>query len=213
VGGDEGGDPLGTHHAEQQLHDLPAGLQVELAGRLVRDQQARPAGQRPGDRHPLLLAAGKLVWAVGGVAGHPGQLEHGRDPLPALAGPQARDAQRNPDVLRRGQHRHEPEGLEDEGDPVSPHRQPLPLGHPVHLAAVHPHPALRRVVQAADDVQQGGLAGAGPAAQGNELPVVYRERHPAQRVNGRVPAAEGPADALRRHHDLRPLAGGIGAFR
>ena len=71
VGGDQGRDPFGTHHAEQQLHDLPPGFQVELAGRLVRDQQARPASQRAGDGHPLLLAAGKLVRAVRGMAGHP----------------------------------------------------------------------------------------------------------------------------------------------
>jgi hypothetical protein len=137
------------------------------------------------------------------MAGHPGQRQHGRDSLPALAGPQARDTQRNPDVLRRGQHRHQPEGLEDERHLFAPQRQPLPLGHPVHLAAVHPHPPRRRVVQAADDVQQRGLAGAGSPAQGNELTAVYRERDPAQGMNGRMSAAEGPANTVRRHHGLR----------
>jgi hypothetical protein len=105
-------------------------------------------------------ATGKLTRTVRGVAGHPGQRQHGRHPLPALAGPQALDTQRNPDVLRRRQHRHEPEGLEDEGNPVAPQREPISFGHLGYLAAVDPHPARRRGVQAADDVQQRGLAGA-----------------------------------------------------
>ena len=38
------------------LHD-----RVERAGRFVGDQQPGPAGDGSCDRHPLLLAAGKLV--------------------------------------------------------------------------------------------------------------------------------------------------------
>ena len=34
---------------------------VELAGRLVRDQEARPVGERGAQRDPLLLAAGQLA--------------------------------------------------------------------------------------------------------------------------------------------------------
>ena len=44
--------------------DLVAGLRVELAGRLVGQDQDRLLDQRPGDRHPLLLAAGELVRPV-----------------------------------------------------------------------------------------------------------------------------------------------------
>ncbi len=58
VGGDQGGHALGLHDGVQQAHDLLRGLGVELAGRLVREQQLRAPGQRPGDRDPLLLAAG-----------------------------------------------------------------------------------------------------------------------------------------------------------
>jgi hypothetical protein len=58
VRGDQGGDPLRAHHGPQQPHDLPAGLLVELAGRLVGQEQSRPRRQGAGDRDPLLLAAG-----------------------------------------------------------------------------------------------------------------------------------------------------------
>ena len=48
-----GGQAL--HHVE----DLPDQLGVERRGRLVEEHQRRLHGQRPGDRHPLLLAAGE----------------------------------------------------------------------------------------------------------------------------------------------------------
>ena len=44
--------------------DLVAGLGVELAGRLVGQDEERLLDQGPGDRHALLLAAGELVGAV-----------------------------------------------------------------------------------------------------------------------------------------------------
>ena len=54
---------------QQELEDLPADERVEVAGRLVGDDQARVVDERPGDRRPLLLAARQLVgswraWAV-----------------------------------------------------------------------------------------------------------------------------------------------------
>ena len=50
---------------EQQVGDLPAGRLVEIAGRLVGDEDARLGRQRPGDRHALLLAARQLAGIVG----------------------------------------------------------------------------------------------------------------------------------------------------
>src|SRR5262245_54351513 len=44
----------------QHLHDLVAGVRVEIAGRLVGEDDVRVVDQRPGDRNALLLAAGEL---------------------------------------------------------------------------------------------------------------------------------------------------------
>ncbi len=44
--------------------DLLLGQRVERRGRLVEDEQVRPAQQRPGDRQPLLLAARDLDAAL-----------------------------------------------------------------------------------------------------------------------------------------------------
>ena len=49
------------------------GLRVQVAGRLVGEQQRRRGDQRPGHRDPLLLAAGELVRLVVGPVGQPDQ--------------------------------------------------------------------------------------------------------------------------------------------
>ena len=51
--------PVLVAHAAEQVEDLRAGLGVERAGRLVREQQPRPVRERARDRDPLALAAGE----------------------------------------------------------------------------------------------------------------------------------------------------------
>ena len=123
---------LGRDHGAQQAHDLTAGLEVELAGRLVGDQQLGAAGQRPSDRHPLLLAAGQLTRALRGVLGEPDESSRSR-PAPRARPSACRDAQRDADVLGRGQHRDQAERLEDERDRVAPQRNPLPRRSAGHV--------------------------------------------------------------------------------
>ena len=64
------------------------GSGVEGAGGLVRQQQRRLIDDRPGDRHPLLLAAGELIRSgitlvmvthEDDVAARAGQVVHFRD--------------------------------------------------------------------------------------------------------------------------------------
>ncbi len=51
-------------HPAQDRVDLVAGFRIQLARRLIGQQQDRLLDQRPGDRHSLLFATGKLVRAV-----------------------------------------------------------------------------------------------------------------------------------------------------
>src|SRR4051794_30189251 len=50
--------------APQQLQDLGRAHRVEVAGRLVGEDDGRAAGERAHDRDTLLLAAGQLARAV-----------------------------------------------------------------------------------------------------------------------------------------------------
>jgi hypothetical protein len=72
---DERGRALGAHDVEEEPHDRGARLLIQLAGRLVRQQQARPVRERAGDRDALLLAARHLGGALAGVRGEAHQIQ------------------------------------------------------------------------------------------------------------------------------------------
>ena len=86
---------VGDHHdgaagrgqrVEQVQHVLGA-VAVQGAGGLVGQQQHRLGGDRPGDGHPLLLAAGQLGRRVAQPVAETDQLQRGLRPRPALPGP------------------------------------------------------------------------------------------------------------------------------
>jgi hypothetical protein len=98
----------------EQRKDLAACPRVEVAGRLVREDDRRVGDQCPGDGDALLLTTGELggpVLPPVGEADTAHQLVH-----PPLVRLLARDREREGDVFLRVQHRHEVEELEDEAD-------------------------------------------------------------------------------------------------
>ena len=77
--------------ALEDLHDLEAGPAVEVAGRLVGEQDRRLVEERAGDRDALLLAARQLIRMVLGPIGKADGVERRERAPPALGG---RDALR-----------------------------------------------------------------------------------------------------------------------
>ena len=63
-------------HLAKRGEDLLAGGAVEVSGRLVGEDEARPGDEGPRDRDPLALPAGELVRPVVRPVGE-------ADPLPA----------------------------------------------------------------------------------------------------------------------------------
>ena len=60
----------------QQREDLYPGVEVELAGRFVGEEDGVPRGEGAGDRDALLLAAGELVRVVVDPRREPDVVEH-----------------------------------------------------------------------------------------------------------------------------------------
>jgi hypothetical protein len=178
-------------HVPQQPHDLLAGLLIELPGRLIGQQQPRPDRQRPGDGHPLLLPARKLTGPLPRVIGQSDQVEHPRHPLLPLPRGDPGDPQRDPDVLRRRQHRQQAERLEDVGNRLPAQPDPVVLAHRPDVSPGHPDRSAVRRVQSADHVEESGLARPGPAAQRHQLSLAHAEGDPAQRGGRRRAAAVG----------------------
>ena len=93
VGDQEERHPALGLGAEHQVGDGAPGRGVEVAGRLVGEQEARPVHQRPRQGHALLLAARELgrVVAQAGARGPPPRARRRPRPRPA-ARPSARPA-------------------------------------------------------------------------------------------------------------------------
>src|SRR5438309_5266042 len=100
VGGDEGGAAFAADELEEFGEDDVGGLLIEIAGRLVGEDEQRPVGERAGDGDALLLAARKLGRAVGEALG---EAEGGEEAGRAIAGlgvGGALDKLRQDDVLK-----------------------------------------------------------------------------------------------------------------
>src|SRR4051794_7610925 len=148
----------GVDAGTQEGQDLRARTTVEIAGRLVPEDDLRFAGQRPGARHALLLTSRQLVRLVAQAIGQPERVDHRVQP--GLLDLPAGDVQRQGDVLQGGQGGHQVVGLEDEPDgvPAQPGQVVVVEQGEVHL----PDPDLAggRRVETCQAVHERGLAGA-----------------------------------------------------
>jgi hypothetical protein len=196
VVGDEHDRPTVRVQRAQDVEDVMAGLRVEVAGRLVGEDDRRVGDDGPGDGDPLLLAAGQLPRLVPEAVAE-------AEPLEGLAGARlalaARDAlvqQRRRDVLERRGPRQEVVGLEDEADRPAADRGEAVVGEAGDRRARELVLARRRPVEAAEDAHHRRLAGARGSEDGDELALVDRERDVAQGVDEDGAHVVGPADTL-----------------
>ena len=130
VGGDQH-RRAGLVDPVDQLHDPDRGLGIEVAGRLVGDQQRRVVDERARDRDALLLAAGELVGIVVELGGEPGEAQDVRHLVADLAAAAARDLERVRDVLVDRAVRQQLVVLEDHAEvaAVVRHARARDLGH------------------------------------------------------------------------------------
>src|SRR3954452_13447749 len=100
---------------DEELH-LLAKLEVECAQRLVEKEHARAVDQRARERHPLLLASGKLSRLSPFHTGELYELEHASDLLAHVLTLHASPPEAESDVLEDRQVREERVALEDRVD-------------------------------------------------------------------------------------------------
>ena len=171
-------------------------LQVAVEGgeRLVEQQDRRLDGERPGQRHALLLAARELARQALAEGAELDHVEHAVDAPSDLGAALAAGAQPIGHVLDHRHVREEGVVLEDDADIALVGRQMVDAG------AVDQHAAAGLADEARDDAQQGGLAAAGGAEQGHDLARLDGERHA---VDG-----DGRAVADREIVDVQGSPGG-----
>ena len=151
--------------------DFHARTRIEVAGRLVGQEQGRMIDQGPGDGHALLLAARHLRRLVIAPFGKPNQFQQTLGALPRLRGARvARGVgQGHEHVLGGRRPRQQIEVLENESQFRRPHQGPLIGRQIAHFLAVEPVAAGTRPVEAAENVHERCLAGARHAHQRHHL--------------------------------------------
>ena len=171
--------------ALQQHHNLQGALGVQVAGGLVGNNHAGVVHQRPGDSHPLLLAAGELAGEAVALLVQPHQLEHIGD-APAqlpVGGPDGPHGEGQIFIYRL--FLNQTEVLKDDAQGAA-HERDLPGGDGVQIKAVYHHPALGGGDLRGNQLNQRGLPGAGGSHQKDELPVVDAYINPFQRLGAVV---------------------------
>ena len=159
----------------QDFHDLDAGLAVQGAGGLVRQDDVRVVDQGPGDGHPLHLAAGHLAGLLFQLVPQPHPLQGLFGPAAALCLGHPGEGEGQLHVLQHGLVGDEVVALEHEPDGVVPVGVPVPVLKVLGGAAVDDQVPRGVLVQAAHDVQQGGFAAARGAQDGHEFPAAELE--------------------------------------
>src|SRR5699024_7866745 len=171
---------VGDHHdggpsrgdLGQQRDDGLTRRGVERSGGFVREQHCRFSDQGTGDRDPLLLTAGELTGPVPEPVPETDLLQRPHGAVMAFAPGDTGVEQPGGDVLCCRDRREEVELLEHEADRGGPDRRALRVGKSAQVLPLDQHRTRARVVESAEDRQQGALAGAGGAEDRELLPCV-----------------------------------------
>ena len=110
-------------HLLEQLHQPFRLTVIQIAGRLVRQQQRRTGDDRAGDGDALLLAAGQRGRLRVDMAGQSDPAQQFADIGAYLAFRPAGDAQRQGHVVERGKMRQQAEILKHHADSPAQRRQ------------------------------------------------------------------------------------------
>ncbi len=144
----------------QEIDDLPAVEGIQVPGGLVRDDDLRPVDHGPGDRHPLFLAAGKLVGKVAHLIRKSHHIEHLGHQFRYLPLGPAGHFERESHVLIGGLVGQEPEILENYAD-MPPQARQFVVPELVHLVLAEEYPPAAGPFFADQELDQCGFARAG----------------------------------------------------
>ncbi len=159
----DGGNTQLLLDAADLLAQLHPDLGIQRRERLIQQQHARPDGQRPRQRHTLLLPAGKLVGVAVAILIQVDQAEHLADALLDLGLGGLAHLQPKTDVLPHRQ-------VGEQGIRLEHHAHVALVGRLVgNIFLVQRYPALRGQLKTGDHAQRGSFATARRAQEGNKF--------------------------------------------
>src|SRR5271169_155028 len=168
----------------EEAEHLGAGLRVERAGGLVREEEGRPVREGPGDRDALALAPGELRGQHMCLLGDADFFQHLHRAAASLPSGDAGVQKRELHVAQDGGLRQEVVALEDEADLLVADARERAAGQAFDGLAIQGVTAVGGGVEAAQDGHERRLAGARPADERHELALLDGHVDPAQGVDG-----------------------------
>ncbi len=158
VGGDDRRQMITLVHLAQEPVQRIGRQLVEIAGRLVGQEHARPHDQRPGNRHALLLAARQHPGAMRQPLAEPDAPEQLLRPAARVGQRDAGDAHRHLGVLERAELGQQVVELKHEPDVPVPERDDGWTRQRRQVRVADHDRACVRAIQPAEHVQERALA-------------------------------------------------------
>ena len=153
----------------QHGHDLQARATIQVASRLVCQQERWVVDQSAGNGNPLLLATGKLRRHVMSTRSQTDQFERLASAAELLLARVSGVQQWQHNVLERGCTWEQIEALKDETDAPVAYIGQFVGRHSADSFAREPILAARRTIQAANEVHERGLTGTGRSHDSHKL--------------------------------------------
>ena len=147
----------------QQRRDLRGRDFIEIAGGLIGQQQRRFMDQGARQRHALLFTPGEHIHGRMQPIAQAHALAASRGCAPRLRRAHAVQRQHQAHVLLHIQRGQQIEELVDEADLAAPEQRALRLAQGAQVLSVKDHPSGVGPIDAADEIEQGGFAGAAAA--------------------------------------------------
>ena len=164
---------------------------VQVAGGLVGQNDLGTVCQGSCDSDPLLLPAGELIGHVPGPVGKTDLVQQGKSGLQPFLSRNLPIDHRQLHILERAGSRDQIKGLENKTDlPVADLRQ-FVVGLFAHIDPFQIILPFRGTVQAAQDIHERGLAGAGGAHDGDKFAPIDRYGHFVQGLDRYVAVLVG----------------------
>ncbi len=180
VGGDDDRRPQPVHR-RQQVQDALGHGGIDIARRLVGNDQLGAGNHGTSDGHPLLLAAGQRRRSGAGAVGESNPRQHLAYRSLGFLLASACDPQRKRDIIERGEVTDQAKVLEYHADPAPIRRHRVPRSLAQFLAKQGHSPA-RRALSEVKQLQERGLACTGRAGQEIKAALVQPEVKVAQHL-------------------------------
>ena len=179
-------DELVLRNLFQDLHDLHRGIGIQSAGGLVSKEDIRIIDQGAGDGNTLHLSAGELVGLFVDLIAQAYLFQRLHRTLATLCCSNAREGHGKLYVCKHSLMGDQVIGLEHKADGVVSIGVPIAVSKLFGGLSVDDKIAGAVLIQATDDVQQGGFAAAGVTEDRNKFMLPKAQVNPLQGIDGEV---------------------------